>query len=45
MIRRDEVDKLQRKASGQTRQLPPNVVDFLREAKRRGQTVTADIGE
>lgn len=44
-IRREEVNRLQRRASGQLRPLPPNVVDFLKEAKRRGQTVTADIGE
>ncbi|MGD9740309.1 MAG: ImmA/IrrE family metallo-endopeptidase [Bauldia sp.] len=34
--RRDEIDRLHRRATGQQRPLPNTVVDFLREAERRG---------
>ncbi|TNC12672.1 ImmA/IrrE family metallo-endopeptidase [Methylobacterium terricola] len=44
-IRREEVSALERQASGDVRPLPQVVIDFLREAKRRGQTVRTDVGE
>lgn len=44
-IRREEVNTLERRAKGLKRELPSVVVDFLREAKRRGQQVTTDLGD
>lgn len=44
-IRRIEVNELIRRAEGKPRELPSVVVDFLREAKRRGQNVTVKIDD
>lgn len=42
-IRREEVNSLERRAKGKLRELPSVVVDFLREAKRRGHAVTTRL--
>lgn len=44
-FRREEVNELDRRALNRPRELPQNVIDYLKEAKRRGQTVTVDLGE
>lgn len=44
-IRRQEVNELERRASGRPRELPSVVVDFLREARRRGHTIQTDLGD
>lgn len=35
-----ELERFRRQESGRPRQLPPNVIDFLREQKRKGYKVT-----
>lgn len=45
IIRRDEINDLNRRAAGKGRPLPSVVVDFLKEAKRRGQTVTTQLDD
>jgi hypothetical protein len=42
-IRWEEIERTRRQRSGQKRRLPSGVADFLREAKRRGHPVTADL--
>lgn len=44
-IRWEEVELIRRQKSGQKRPLPPGVADFLREAKKRGHPITADLGD
>lgn len=44
-IRRFEVSEMERRAAGKRRELPGVVVDFLREAKRRGAAIQTDLGE
>ena len=43
ILRRDEVDKLNRRRAGINRELPPVVIDYLREARRRGYKPMTDI--
>jgi hypothetical protein len=40
-VRAKELARMQRRLSGQLRQLPPSVTDFLREQKRKGFHVTS----
>jgi Zn-dependent peptidase ImmA (M78 family) len=44
-IRVEEIGALYRRGSGETRRLPTVVVDFLREAKRRGATIRTDLDD
>ncbi|MDE1973378.1 MAG: ImmA/IrrE family metallo-endopeptidase, partial [Hyphomicrobiales bacterium] len=44
-IRWEEVERIRRQRAGQNRPLPPNVADFLREAKKRGHRITTDLGD
>ncbi|WP_238231929.1 ImmA/IrrE family metallo-endopeptidase [Methylobacterium thuringiense] len=44
-IRREEVNELDRRAAGRPKELPSVVVDFLREAKRRGHNIETDLGD
>jgi hypothetical protein len=37
----EEVQRAKRRESGKPRELPPGVIDFLREQKRKGYTVTS----
>ena len=43
MIRKGEFDAYQRRASGQRRELPSIVVDYLKEAQRRGVKLRTDL--
>ena len=43
MIRKGEFDAFQRRASGQRRELPSVVVDYLKEAQRRGVKLRTDL--
>ena len=43
MIRKGEFDAFQRRASGQRRQLPSVVVDYLKDAQRRGVKLRTDL--
>ena len=45
MIRKGEFDAFQRRASGQRRALPSIVVDYLKEAQRRGVKLRTDLDE
>jgi hypothetical protein len=40
-VRAKEIARMQRRATGQTRQLPQSITDFLREQQRRGFRVTS----
>lgn len=40
-VRAKELERMRRRSTGQIRQLPPSVVDFLREQKRKGFLVTS----
>ncbi len=40
-VRAKELARVQRRATGQLRQLPRSVVDFLRDQKRKGFRVTS----
>ena len=44
-IRWEEIERTRRQRSGQKRRLPPGVADFLREAKRRGHPITANLDD
>lgn len=44
-IRREELDKIERRNSGQIRELPSSVRDFLIEAKRKGHKIETDLGD
>jgi Zn-dependent peptidase ImmA (M78 family) len=41
----ERVERVRRRLSGKSRELPPSVVDFLQEAKRRGHTVKTTISD
>lgn len=41
----ERVERVRRKLSGKGRELPPSVVDFLQEAKRRGHPVKTTISD
>ena len=43
MIRKGEFDAFQRRASGQRRELPSVVVDYLKDAQRRGVKLRTDL--
>lgn len=44
-IRKDEVERIRRRRRGELRPLPQSIVDYLKEAKRRGHQVRTDLGE
>ena len=44
-IRWEAIERTRRQRSGQKRPLPPGIADFLREAKRRGHPITADLDD
>jgi hypothetical protein len=44
-IRREEVEGVRRRRRGEHRPLPQSIVDYLKEAKRRGYRVRTDLGE
>jgi Zn-dependent peptidase ImmA (M78 family) len=44
-IRKDEIEAIRRRRRGKKRPLPRSVVDFLREAKRRGVDVRTELDE
>jgi Zn-dependent peptidase ImmA (M78 family) len=44
-IRKEEIDRLRRRRRGEPRPLPQSIVDFLKEAKRRGHPVRTDLGD
>ena len=43
MIRKGEFDAFQRRASGQRRELPSVVVDYLKDAQKRGVRLRTDL--
>jgi Zn-dependent peptidase ImmA (M78 family) len=43
MIRKGEFDALQRRASGQRRELPSVVIDYLKDAQKRGVRLRTDL--
>ena len=43
MIRKGKFDALQRRAAGQRRELPSIVVDYLKDAQRRGVKLRTDL--
>ena len=45
VIRKDEVDAIRRRRRGEPRPLPQSIIDYLREAKRRGVPVRTDLGD
>ena len=45
LIRKDEVEALRRRERGEKRPLPQSIIDYLKEAKRRGHPVRTDLGE
>jgi hypothetical protein len=38
-IRLEELERMQRRKEGTTRPLPKSIIDFLRDAKRKGHVV------
>jgi hypothetical protein len=44
-IRKDEIEGIRRRRRGEPRPLPQSIVDYLKEAKRRGYPVRTDLGE
>jgi hypothetical protein len=44
-IRKDEIDALRRRRRGEKRALPQSIIDFLKEAKRRGIPIQTDLGD
>jgi hypothetical protein len=45
VYRHDEVLGIRRRRKGEQRQLPQSIIDYLREAKRRGHTVRTDVDD
>jgi hypothetical protein len=45
LIRKDEVDAIRRRRRGEPRPLPQSIIDYLKEAKRRGLHVRTDLGD
>ena len=43
--RYEEVQRIRRRREGVQRQLPQSIIDYLREAKRRGHTVRTDVDD
>lgn len=43
--RKEEVDRVRRRRRGTRRDLPPDVLDYLTEAKRRGHTIHTPLDE
>lgn len=44
-IRKDEIEAVRRRRRGEKRPLPQSIVDFLKEAKRRGIPIRTDLGD
>ncbi|OSI85517.1 ImmA/IrrE family metallo-endopeptidase [Bradyrhizobium canariense] len=44
-IRKDEIEGIRRRRRGEKRPLPQSIIDFLKEAKRRGHAVRTDLGD
>ena len=44
-IRKDEIEAIRRRRRGEPRPLPQSIVDYLKEAKRRGYPIRTDLGE
>jgi Zn-dependent peptidase ImmA (M78 family) len=44
-IRKDEIEGVRRRRRGEKRPLPQSIIDFLKEAKRRGHPVQTDLGD
>ncbi|MGY4176782.1 Zn-dependent peptidase ImmA (M78 family) [Bradyrhizobium sp. USDA 4518] len=45
VIRKDEIEAVRRRRRGEKRPLPQSIIDYLKEAKRRGHPVRTDLGE
>lgn len=45
VIRKDEVEALRRRMRGEKRPLPQSIIDYLKEAKRRGHPVRTELSE
>jgi hypothetical protein len=45
IYRFEEVNRIRRRRKGEKRPLPSSIVDYLREAKRRGYVVRTEVGE
>jgi hypothetical protein len=45
MIRKDEIEAIRRRRRAEKRPLPQSIIDYLKEAKRRGHPVRTDLGE
>jgi hypothetical protein len=43
MIRKGEFDAFQRRASGKRRELPPTVVNYLKDVQKRGVRLRTDL--
>jgi len=43
LYRYEEVARIRRRRKGELRPLPRSIVDYLREAQRRGQIVRTDL--
>ncbi len=44
-IRKDEIDRIRRRRRGELRPLPASVVEFLKEAKRKGLNIQTKLDE
>lgn len=45
VIRKDEIEAIRRRRRGENRPLPQSIIDYLKEAKRRGYPVQTDLGD
>ncbi|MET4384289.1 hypothetical protein ABIB73_000024 [Bradyrhizobium sp. F1.4.3] len=45
VIRKEEIEATRRRRRGEKRPLPQSIIDYLKEAKRRGYPVRTDLGD
>jgi Zn-dependent peptidase ImmA (M78 family) len=45
MIRKEEIEAIRRRRRGELRPLPQSIIDYLREAERRGYSVRTNLGD
>jgi hypothetical protein len=45
VLRKEEVERIRRRRRGEPRPLPQSIIDYLKEARRRGQPIRTDLGD
>jgi Zn-dependent peptidase ImmA (M78 family) len=45
VLRKEEIDGIRRRRRGEPRPLPQSIIDYLKEARRRGVPIRTDLGD